>query len=190
MSLTDFHALYRTPGREVFGASDCLVCTDPHIVGLALREAGDCLCHSACARYAHGLVAGLEGLVHAVVDLVARRFRVLPPLDGHPLRGAIGHRADRGSCHAVGGHGLGWAIAGRCSRYDLVGILPTVGVGLGICVCDRGSGFYRGDLRATTIDEISCRTRHLLPSKLDTLSLVGCCQGCGCCRNDLDRYGL
>ena len=139
MSLTDFHALYRTPGREVFGASDCLVCTDPHIVGLALREAGDCLCHSACARYAHGLVAGLEGLVHAVVDLVAGRFRVLPPLDGHPLRGAIGHRTDRGSCHAVSRHGLGRAIAGRGGRYDLVGILRAVGVGLAVRVSNRGS---------------------------------------------------
>ena len=139
MSLTDFHALYRTPGREVLGASDHLVSPDPHIVGLALCEAGDSLCHCACAIDIHGLVVGLECLVRAVMDLVAGRFRVLTPLHGHPLRRTVGHRADRRSCHAVGGNGLGRAIPGRGGCYDLVGILRAIGVGLAVGVCDRGS---------------------------------------------------
>ena len=96
-SLTNLYTLNSTPTREALGASDCLVCPDSHIVGLALREARDSLCHSACALNVHRFVTGLKCFVRAIVDLVAGRFRVLTPLDGHPLRRTIGHRADRGS---------------------------------------------------------------------------------------------
>ena len=80
---TDLHTPGSTPDSPVLCASDSLIGPDPYVVGFALGQISDDFGNGGGACNAHGFIARLEVLIHAVLDLISVSFGVLAPFNGH-----------------------------------------------------------------------------------------------------------
>lgn len=173
--LFDGHVLAAAPSRNVLGAADSLVSSDPDIILFLLGQFGQG--HAGLLSRSHGhRLCALKVAGSAVLHLESRRLRVFTPFYCGFLSYAVFDTGDLRSRKIVNTLYLGRTALGLpLIRINFVVVFGAIGLGTRVRPGERRGCFdlLIAALSDAAIDVIPLCAGDLFPGYLDTFGGVG-----------------